>query len=66
MTTDKSTGKSVKLGMNSLKGSSAIIQEADNFMVVSRPEKNKEGKLNAELEWTPDMLKSTNVVLVKK
>jgi hypothetical protein len=29
-------------------------------------EKNKEGKLNAELEWTPDMLKSTNVVLVKK
>ena len=29
-------------------------------------EKNKEGILNAELEWTPEMLKSTNVVLVKK
>lgn len=43
MTQDKATGKTVELGLNSLKGSSSIAQECDNFLVVSRPEK-KEGK----------------------
>lgn len=35
-TEDGRTGKLVKLGLNSSKGSSAIAQEADNFMIVER------------------------------
>jgi hypothetical protein len=33
------------------------------FMIVG---KEKEGKVNVELDWTPEMLRSTNVLLIKK
>ena len=36
-TEDARDGKNVKLGLNCIKGSSAIPQESDNFVVVSRP-----------------------------
>lgn len=35
-------GKPAALGMNSSKGTSAIFQEADNYFVVSKPEKKKD------------------------
>lgn len=33
------------------------------FMILG---KEKEGKVNVELDWTPEMLRSTNVLLIKK
>jgi len=36
MTNDDSKGKAIPLGLNSLKGSSAIAQESDNFIVIEK------------------------------
>lgn len=43
MTEDSRSGTPVKLGINASKGSSGISQECDNYMVIERPEKGKDG-----------------------
>lgn len=50
MTSDDKSGKSVKLGLNSLKGASSIAQECDNFITVCQDNNKETGENFSSIE----------------